>query len=109
MPSAKSSDVSAGLGAPPPIATSQGRKRPAWSKTAPLWLPLSAASVGAVVGDAVDPRELVYRANGTATNPLKMKLRPSGHSDNALRVVRQNHGILRDGVCATATELWPLS
>lgn len=32
------------------LEVSQGRVRPMWSKTAPLWLTLSAGGVGAIVG-----------------------------------------------------------
>lgn len=32
------------------LEVSRGRKRPTWSKTAPLWLTISAGGVGAIVG-----------------------------------------------------------
>lgn len=39
------------------LEISRGRKRPTWSKTAPLWLTASTGGVGALVGYATTPKD----------------------------------------------------
>ena len=42
------------------LEVSQGRKRPLWAKTAPLWMPIAAAGAGAILGYSTESDDAFF-------------------------------------------------
>ena len=42
------------------LEVSQGRKRPMWAKTAPLWMPIAAAGAGAILGYSTESKDAFF-------------------------------------------------